>query len=485
MTFLEAAIAVLRRADGALHVREIAQRAVAEDLLSHVGRDPEAAMRSCLTSAVRSKSSRDGYRIVRVKPGYYTVEADPDAPPAEAPAADESSAAPEKAEPAIGAEDGRGEDVSDAADSAGTPNTEVGTKAADSTLAFRAPPEAGLEGVTDVALVMANAMSRIVERRPELREEFEAMQKAMSARGDARPAQRTITPARGAKVEVQVTERGSSGRRRRRRRRKGKKVDWTAAFPAAAAQEDVEAKLLDAVAQVLGDAEGRHVHIRQIAESLSALGILDGDMSEIERAATAALLADIRKRGALSRFVARGDARYQLRSARLPAPAAEAEDALRMALVRMEQEIEAHLAAWLGTLGVRALEAVVRTYLSAEGYAMIATLAPHKGTGRLVVEDPDRDGEDARTLVVVVPRKVGIDPRLWQGEAEKNECARVLVVTGGAWPDSFDPPTDGRALAAADLAAWMRSSGFGTETVTVQVTLLDPTVVESIAGLDS
>ena len=474
MTFLEAAIAVLRRADGALHVREIAERAVAEDLLSHVGRDPEAAMRSCLTSAVRTGSSRQGYRIVRVKPGYYALEPDPDAPPAEpAQASKARSPAPDTPE------GGEGE--------AGAPAAKAGEDAEEApSLNFHAPPEAGLEGVTDVALVMANAMSRIVERRPELKQEFEAMQKAMSAREGARSSTRTISTAKGAKVEVQVTERpSSSGRRRRRRRRKSKKVDWTAAFPAASDPRDAEAKLLDAAAKVLAEADGRHVHVRQIAEALAGQGFLDGDMSEVERAVTAALLSDVRKQGPLSRFVARGDARYQLRSARLPEPAAAAEDALREAVRRMEDEIEGHLAGWIGTLGVRALEAVVRMYLSDEGYAMAATLSPHKGTGRLIVQDPEFEGDEARTLVVVIPRKVGVDPRLWQGEADKQNCARVLVVTGGAWPESFDPPEGGRALAAPDLAAWMRRAGLGVATHAVRIPLLDPAVIESIAGLDS
>ena len=52
MTFLEAAIEVLRHEPEPLHFAEIAKRAVQRNLLSHVGRDPEAAMRTCLNSAV-------------------------------------------------------------------------------------------------------------------------------------------------------------------------------------------------------------------------------------------------------------------------------------------------------------------------------------------------------------------------------------------------------------------------------------------------
>ncbi|MGB1700561.1 MAG: winged helix-turn-helix domain-containing protein, partial [Nannocystaceae bacterium] len=54
MTFLEAAIEVLRDAPEPLHYSAIAKEAVERNLLSHVGRDPEAAMQKCLTSAVRA-----------------------------------------------------------------------------------------------------------------------------------------------------------------------------------------------------------------------------------------------------------------------------------------------------------------------------------------------------------------------------------------------------------------------------------------------
>ena len=79
MTFLEAAIEVLRGEDEALHFSEIARRAVERDLLSHVGRDPETAMKSCLTSAVRGNPP-DAV-LMRAKPGHYQVKPDVELPP--------------------------------------------------------------------------------------------------------------------------------------------------------------------------------------------------------------------------------------------------------------------------------------------------------------------------------------------------------------------------------------------------------------------
>jgi hypothetical protein len=77
MTFLEAAIEVLRHEPEPLHFAEIAKRAVQRNLLSHVGRDPEAAMRTCLNSAVRG----DQAILTRNKPGYYAITEGVELPP--------------------------------------------------------------------------------------------------------------------------------------------------------------------------------------------------------------------------------------------------------------------------------------------------------------------------------------------------------------------------------------------------------------------
>src|SRR5690606_21505785 len=84
MTFLEAAIEIQRNADGAMHFSEVARIAVEQNLLSHVGRDPEAAMRSCLHSAVRKPRDGEEPIIMRDKPVHYGIRpgaALPEPPP--------------------------------------------------------------------------------------------------------------------------------------------------------------------------------------------------------------------------------------------------------------------------------------------------------------------------------------------------------------------------------------------------------------------
>lgn len=86
MTFLEAAIEILRTAEAPLHFAEVAKRAVDKNLLSHVGRDPEAAMRSCLNSASRIGRDGDAPIIVRDKPGCYALRPGAVLPPPSTPA---------------------------------------------------------------------------------------------------------------------------------------------------------------------------------------------------------------------------------------------------------------------------------------------------------------------------------------------------------------------------------------------------------------
>ena len=222
MTFLEAAIEVLRDSDEALHFSDIAKLAVDKELLSHVGRDPEGAMRTCLTSALRGNPP--DALLERVKPGIYGVKpgaklpARAAAPKKRAKAKSKTASKPEaeskprsrskakstskakvssKAKPSAKAKPSseakaspkskpitRSKAGAKAKLTASDLLSETPAPAPDEPLdaersgevTFEAPEGSGLEGPTDVALVMANAMSRIVDERPELRSELEAMQ---------------------------------------------------------------------------------------------------------------------------------------------------------------------------------------------------------------------------------------------------------------------------------------------------------------------
>jgi hypothetical protein len=86
MTFLEAALAVLRQERRPLHYREITKLAIERDYLSHIGKMPDQAMQTRLSTAAR-RGIRD-VTIHKVGPGTYALE------PGDAPHA---SATPETA----------------------------------------------------------------------------------------------------------------------------------------------------------------------------------------------------------------------------------------------------------------------------------------------------------------------------------------------------------------------------------------------------
>ncbi|MCX4245814.1 winged helix-turn-helix domain-containing protein [Paraliomyxa miuraensis] len=559
MTFLEAAIEVLRNADGPLHFSEVAKRAVEGNLLSHVGRDPEAAMQTCLKSAARTGHGEEPL-IIRDKPGVYglrpgAVLPDPPVRPATKTVEEKSSKSVGSVAEAKASDEGpdrkrrrrakaRGEAPAPASvEVLPTRKTTKKTKARSKAKAernasrkdaaerapedeeaaedeldadalavdaededqdvpeikaveFEAPSGSGLDGVTDVALVMANAMSRLVEERPELRDELDAMQHAIevgaqeaaAARQAAERAARAALRDRDRERERERErerdrddERG--GRRRRRRRRRGKRVDWSSGGGPRAAAGNLNEKLLDHVAAVLEDAGTRSLHVRQIAETLANKGVLGGEISEIERAVTAAVLLDIRAVGRASRFSARGDARYQLQGTRLPEKAAKAEQALRGAARVVETETREQLIQWLQSLGARALESLVRIHLQREGYSLVSALPPSRGLGKLVVEDPEPEFEDSRLLVLVIPRRTALEARAWDGEAERNHCGGVVMFAMGELDDAASG--DARVIGAGELAQWMVDQQVGVDRLAIEVPVIDPTFIESIGGLDT
>ena len=546
MTFLEAAIEILRDAEAPMHFAEVAKMAVAKNLLSHVGRDPEAAMRSCLTSAVRA--GRDGQDpiIIRDRPGYYGIRPGADLPEPKAPPepeeadstddADEGEAEESKDVEASGAEakatsssrkttsrrrrgrTARGEAPAPASVEVIPVRTKrgqngevkrggrVGAKAKPATktgrgarkaaaaeeetvaaadvknVEFEAPSGSGLEGVTDVAVVMANAMSRLVEERPELRDELDAIQ----AGPDPEPATSTPAPApASSRASGPPRDEEKSNRRRRRRRRRGKRVDWSGGSETRAGGPSLGDKLLDGVAAILADAGSRSLHVRQVAETLAQKGVLGGEISEIERAVTAEILMDLHRNGRASRFVARGDARYQLQGSRLPERVAKAEQAVRDALRTLDAETQTQLLQWLQSLGARALESLVRLWLTYEGYALLSALPPSRGLGKLVVEDPEPEEDDGRTLVLVVPRRTTLEAKLWDGELERNACSQLLVFNMGDTPDDLSLGDSTRVIGPSEFASWMTQRRVAVTEVELKARVLEPTFIESIAGLDT
>jgi hypothetical protein len=108
MTFLEAAMELLRQAGRPLHFKELTQRALKTNLLTHVGKTPEIAMQARL-----AQEAKKGHRtpLIRVSPGIfglrvYDAPHAVEAPPPPVVAKETVHVAPAPAPPAEG-EDGK------------------------------------------------------------------------------------------------------------------------------------------------------------------------------------------------------------------------------------------------------------------------------------------------------------------------------------------------------------------------------------------
>jgi hypothetical protein len=89
MTFLEAALEILRRERKPLHYKDITEKAMERKLLTFVGRTPEVTMQTQLTAAVKKAP---GNPFVRVKPATFGLLRYPEAMPEVEPPLRSSSA---------------------------------------------------------------------------------------------------------------------------------------------------------------------------------------------------------------------------------------------------------------------------------------------------------------------------------------------------------------------------------------------------------
>ena len=80
MTFLEAALEILKREGRPLHFKELTERAMTKKLLTFVGRTPELTMQTQLTAAIKKAP---GNPFVRVKPGTFGLLRYPEVAPEE------------------------------------------------------------------------------------------------------------------------------------------------------------------------------------------------------------------------------------------------------------------------------------------------------------------------------------------------------------------------------------------------------------------
>lgn len=128
MTFLEAALDILKRERKPLTYKEIVQKAMERKLLTFVGRTPELTMQTQLLGAVKKAP---GNPFVRVKTGVFGLLRYPEGAPEPEPqvaAASGSEASNERADRGAAAEGGAGADRGPAADRAAASDRGAGAE---------------------------------------------------------------------------------------------------------------------------------------------------------------------------------------------------------------------------------------------------------------------------------------------------------------------------------------------------------------------
>jgi hypothetical protein len=120
-------------------------------------------------------------------------------------------------------------------------------------------------------------------------------------------------------------------------------------------------------------------------------------------------------------------------------------------------------------------------YLEHERFELRASTSPGRGVARLWVDDPELEG-DAKTMALIVPAATAVERRLWEGE-ESVGNEPVLLIAVGDVPDNL--PARIRLISCDELVRWMIERRVGVRTVKVEVSALDPSLIESIRGLDA
>jgi len=502
MTFLEAALEVLRWEGRPLHFKELTERALGKKLLTFVGRTPEVTMQTQLTAAVKKAP---GNPFVRVKPGVFGLLRYPEISPEERAAAsakvEETNGRPRaEAENGVAAEGsgrrrrrrgaGRGREERRPAVAAGAGAEAIG--AADEN-EIEEPDHGGLSAEARAA---ALAETGVLEGDADDDTAGEEVPRAMDSMEDepaAEPASMEAVEASGEdelgdEAEDEGLESGSAeasaegpeaageagrgpesemgpgGRRRRRRRRRGGRGGELESFgggqprpgeslggapgggelggsalqpgptaggesgafgagePAAAGASGASENgagtgpagadngqsprrimtPVDAAIEILrGQAPGRGVHVRQIADAASRRRLIHGEPNEAWRVIRTALAAEPRERlrgGHRPRVRSAGAGLFAL-SRRPPEGELErAEQVFGEARRALRERTLASLERRLSELPAPAFEALARVILQREGFGPATFVKRVEGT--VYVEAlRGRGGRPSRCLI--------------------------------------------------------------------------------------
>jgi hypothetical protein len=573
MTFLEAALEILKRERKPLHYKELTERAMDKKLLTFVGRTPEVTMQTQLTNAVKKAP---GAPFVRVKPGVFgllrypegVLEPLPGDKEAEKEASASSASATEggeregrrrrrrggrggkgRREQRPGAEGGaqaapvggemvseeRDEDDRDLAEAGeGPEEPEIGSMSPEARAAALA--EGALESDEDADEGPAadaeegeepGVTAASEEPEAEAAEEGEEEE----GEGEEEPAGVEATAGEAASPEGRPFDDLGPGRRRRRRRRRrrggengmvdtfggtdsGPPAATEGAEPAPMSAESAEPGVepasvgeaapapvgelptetgpggrrimapIDAAIEILkGQAPGRGVHVRQIADAAVRRRLIHGEPNEAWRVMRAALAAEPRERlraGLRPRVRPAGSGLYALARRPPDMDLERAEYVFGEARRALRERTLAGLEQRLSELSPSAFEAIARVLLQREGFGPATFVKRVEGTIYLEALR-GRGSRPSRCLIGLKPGNQAAGRRsigeLRAGMGARNQDEGILMLAGRLGEDAIGewrrpgPPIE--VIDGAAMADTCVRHGVGIVNATVSVDFVD------------
>jgi hypothetical protein len=505
MTFLEAALEILKRERRPLHFKELTEKATERKLLTFVGRTPEVTMQTQLTAAVKKAP---GSPFVRVKPGVFGLLRYPEAP-VEPEREPEAEAAPEKPQKSDsrptdeggearggrrrrrggrGRRRGRGDAPADqaaarVASAESTSESPSPVEGAEERESGEAPDEPEIGSLSPEARAAALAESGVLEGDGDDRDAEESEEEARADRdagagphGESagRQDEEPSNPEEGGGRYQSLAPQGEAAARAERPGSVPPSGSSEGATPGSSPAGEGTPETptqqgrkitspTDAAIEILkGQAPGRGLHVRQIADAAVRRRLIHGEPNEAWRVMRAALATEGKERlraGQRPRVRPAGSGLYALSRRPPDSDLERAEFVLGEARRALRERTLAALEQRLADLSPAAFEAVGRVLLQREGFGPATFVKRVEGTIYLEALR-GRGFRPSRCLIALRPGAAAAGRRalgeLRAGIRARNQDEGVLMLAGrladdavAEWKQSGAPVevVDGPAMA--------------------------------------
>lgn len=524
MTFLEAALEILKRERKPLHYKELTEKAMERKLLTFVGRTPEVTMQTQLTSAVKKAP---GAPFVRVKPGVFGLLRYPEGAPEPEVEQTVAAEAGPKDKPAEGGEgrgrrrrrggrgrrrdrrggeearsesETQGSDAGASSISAEMPSTEMETISALDEADGSEEPDVG--SLSAEARAAALAETGVLEGDadeddgdPDVTaadgaadDEQDEGDVEVEVEGGATPdLETTATDLPAQPGDGEATPAPALASEGGRGSHHGGGASSSSGGASESGAQGGGRKVMtpmDAAIEILkGQSPGRGLHVRQIADSAVRRRLIHGEPNEAWRVLRAALASESKERlraGVRPRIKSAGSGLFAL-ARRVPdADLEKAEYVFGEARRALRERTVASLEQRLADLSPAAFEAITRVVLQREGFGPATFVKRVDGT--IYVEAlRGRGFRPSKCLIALRPGTAAAGRRalgeLRAGIRARNQDEGLLVLAGrladdaiAEWKQSGQPVevVDGPALAETCVR-----HGIGVMTANVAVDLVD------------